>query len=170
MIEWLAEKLLNRAIQTPYTHLDGYMLRWWLVPYSSTAEGEGCGPVSWRRPIAKMLQLFGIAVRIHLILRSDDARHMHNHPWWFVSLLLDGEYVEQQPVYIEGRYSGCSSKRFFAGSIIFRRASTIHRLHLFPGESVLTMFVTGPRGQAWGFCEDLRKPAQITAANEYLKK
>lgn len=170
MIDWLAEKLLNRAIQTPYTHLHGYMLRWWLVPYSNTAEGEGCGPVSWRRPIAKVLQFFGIAVRIHLILRSDDARAMHNHPWWFVSLMLQGDYLEYRPVYINGRYCGNSSERYGAGKLIFRRANSLHRLHLFPGESALTLFITGPRRQDWGFAEDLEKPRQITPANEYLEK
>ena len=162
MIDWLAEKLLNRALLTPYTHLDGYMLRWWLVPYSNTADGEGCGPVSWRRPIAKLLQFFGIAVRIHVIIRSDDARAMHNHPWWFVSLILQGGYLEYRPLYTNGRYYGNSSKHYSAGSIIFRRARDVHRLHLFPKQSVLTLFITGPRKKSWGFIDDLRRPDRVT--------
>src|SRR5665213_1948609 len=90
VINWLVE----RAKRTPYYHLDGYMLRYWLVPYRTVVKRklpqrpgdygigswdgvypemfetiDGTGPVSWRRPIAWLLQRFDIAVRIHEILR-----------------------------------------------------------------------------------------------------
>lgn len=38
-------------------------------------------------------------VRLHNILRSDNARHGHNHPWrGFVAFLVKGEYIEEHYV------------------------------------------------------------------------
>src|SRR5574341_1477204 len=77
-VEWLIE----RAKRTPYYHLDGYMERFWLVPYRSVVfrethrstnvtpgsidsfsigSSDGTGSVTWRRPIARLLQICGVA-------------------------------------------------------------------------------------------------------------
>lgn len=36
----------------------------------------------------------GRSVRIHHFYRSDDARHFHDHPWWFVTLVVRGGYTD----------------------------------------------------------------------------
>ena len=51
---WLVDRLIARAMRTPYFHLEGYLNRWWLLPYNRT----------------------GYAARIHQFLRSDDDRHL----------------------------------------------------------------------------------------------
>ena len=146
----IVDRIIQRAQRTPYFHLPGYMNRWWLVPYigAGSATDIGCGPVSWRRPIAKMLQFFGIAVRVHEILRSDAGRHPHDHPWWFVTIILRGGYIEtvynEQGKLRDVNYWG-------PGTILFRRASSWHRLTLPEQDSTWTLFITGPKSQTWGF-------------------
>lgn len=144
------ERLIERAKRTPYSHLPGYMNRWWLVPIANRDYGYGCGPVSWRRPIAKILQHFGVAIRVHEILRSDLGRDPHNHPWPFVSIILKGMYIEE-------RYDlkGVLTQRnvYGPGDILVRPANTWHRLDLVGG-SVTTLFITGRKCQDWGFNVD----------------
>lgn len=168
---WAAKKLIlrfrdpliKRATMTPYFHLindegDPYMLRYWLVPYTyqGSHSTDGCGPVKfWHRPLAWLLQKLGIAIRIHCIMRSDSDRALHDHPWDFVTVLLDGTYYEHRPVYDDGLYAGDSLTRYEAGSVLFRRASDLHRLEVPEGQMVWTLFITGPRKQAWGFVENL---------------
>src|SRR5690606_35831081 len=48
-----------------------YLKRWWLIP---------------RNPIFN--------VYLHQFLRDDDDRALHDHPWPWCSILLDGSYIE----------------------------------------------------------------------------
>ena len=48
-----------------------YLLRWFLIPQN------------------RFLNVY-----LHRFLRSDDDRALHDHPWWNVSLLLEGAYTE----------------------------------------------------------------------------
>lgn len=161
LLRWLAVRLspilVRRAVKTPYTHIGDYMQRYWLVPFavSGTASDHGCGPVSfWRRPIARVLQLLGVAVRIHVILRSDDDDAYHDHPWDFMTFILDGGYYEYRPLFSEGLKVGNSCQRYDAGSLNFRRAEDMHRLELRRGEPAITLFVTTKWRQIWGFFPD----------------
>jgi hypothetical protein len=84
-------------------------------------------------------------VYIHHFMRSDDDRALHDHPWWFVSILLRGSYLEHGP-------GGARVRR--APSIAFRPLDTRHRIELLR-QPVWTLFITGPRVRGWGFwCED----------------
>jgi len=143
----IREYLIRRAQRTPYFHLSGYMNRFWLAPYR-TRIGDGTGPVSWKRPIAKLLQLCGLAVRVHQILRSDRGRDPHDHPWPYLTVVLFGGYWEE-------RYDDegmCISQRWHGpGSILYRPAGSWHRLDLPPGKDCWTLFITGPYRQRWGF-------------------
>lgn len=161
MIDWLIE----RAMRTPYFHLTGYMERFWLVPYRAEIErreleyddgrvvGEitvtdGTGPVSWRRPLAWLLQRFDIAARVHHILRSDHGRDPHDHPWPYVTIVLRGGYWEH-------RYdaSGAlqSTRWHGPGSVMYRPANSWHMLELPKGQTAWTLFITGRKAQGWGF-------------------
>lgn len=138
--------LIRRAMRTPYFHLDDYMERYWLVPYAYI------DPVSFfKRPIAWILQRFGIAIRVHHILRSDDARAFHDHPWWYCTIILRGGYTEVRPRFSSGIYEGDQRRRHDAGSILIRPAESWHRLELPRGETAWTLFITGPRRNRWGF-------------------
>ncbi len=134
------------------------MNRWWLVPFASagnaTMPGDGTGPASWRRPFVKLCQALGIAARVHQILRSDQGRDPHDHPWSYLTIILRGGYHEE-------RYDELgdlvSRKWHGPGSILYRPANSWHRLLLPAGYSAWTLFITGPKQQTWGFAVDGKK-------------
>lgn len=87
-------------------------------------------------------------IYLHQIQRDDDDRALHDHPWWNISIVLRGAYREITP-------KGTFMRR--AGSIVFRRATSAHRLELPVGEFgpdiayCWTLFITGRRVREWGF-------------------
>lgn len=96
-----------------------YMRRWWVIP-----RNEQCN------------------VYLHEILRSDDDRALHDHPWPNTSMLLDGRYVEHTP---DGEFLR------EAGWVGSRGADAAHRLVILPGERAVSLFMTGPKVREWGF-------------------
>jgi hypothetical protein len=105
-----------------------YMLRWWIIPRNR-----------W------------FNVYLHHILRSDDDRALHDHPWLNCSILISGCYFEHVI-----RAGGIHQRRLrVAGDIKLRRSSAAHRLEVIPGKRAITLFVTGPVIRNWGFhCPD----------------
>lgn len=96
-----------------------YMLRWFVLPRNR-----------W------------FNIYLHNIVRSDDDRAEHDHPWISLSLMLRGVMGE----YCNGRFRSIS-----AGSLIYRGAAFKHRLVIPKSGSVVTVFVTGPKVREWGF-------------------
>lgn len=86
------------------------------------------------------VKIFGYTVRLHLLLRTDDDRALHDHPWWFVSILLSGGYWEHTP---QGRFW----RR--PGSVLFRGAAFSHRIEL--ERPAVSLVICGPRKRDWGF-------------------
>lgn len=113
---------------------DPYMRRWWLVRRNRLAN-----------------------VYLHNMLRDDDDRALHDHPWPNVSIILRGGYTEIVPAFPlhwerGDRRTNAISRR--AGEVIVRGARSPHRLALIDGEPCWSLFLTGPRLRAWGFwCE-----------------
>lgn len=84
---------------------------------------------------------------LHLFLRSDDDRALHDHPWANLSVLLRGQYVEHT---ID---AGGIERRIVYGAVAWRLRLTgtlAHRIELFDGPC-WTLFITGPRYRQWGF-------------------
>ena len=81
-------------------------------------------------------------LRIHHIMMSDPDRDLHDHPWDFVSLILEGVYIEETE---DGRF-----KQYRTGDVLLRTAETLHRLVL-PEGPVWTYVVTQPVRRRWGF-------------------
>lgn len=108
---WRAPDFIIGTRESPY------MRRWWVIPRN-------------RR----------FNIYLHNIVRSDDDRALHDHPWWNVSILLRGYYREVTPdgVFTRGR-----------GSIVFRRAEASHRLEV--DGPTWSLFITGPNVREWGF-------------------
>ena len=150
----IAKHLIERAAKTPYSHLEGYMNRYWLVPFSDSAAGVGCGPVNpLRRPLAWLFQKFGIAIRVHHILRPDNDRHFHDHPWNFCSVVLRGFYIErrprsqsQSPVVDDTEWRELLRT---PGDVMFRKSTDRHRI-VFAREA-WTLFITTRYRHSWGF-------------------
>lgn len=117
-----------------------YMLRWWLIPRNR-----------W------------FNIYLHKFLRDDDDRALHDHPWWNVSILLRGAYLEVTPDLAKAatphtRIAELPTRTRWhgVGSVVFRRATACHRLAL-PArpdsspEPCWSLFITGPRVREWGF-------------------
>lgn len=78
-------------------------------------------------------------IKLHHFLLSDEDC-MHDHPWDFVSIILKGYYYETTPT---------RCKVFKAGSILFRRASHIHRILI--DKSAWSLVFTFKYKRHWGF-------------------
>lgn len=104
-----------------------YLYRWWLIP---------------RNPVFN--------IYLHRIVRSDEDRALHDHPWWNLSVILKGSYIEHTIA-----AGGINRRRLrSAGAVKFRLGKAAHRLELV-GTECWTLFITGPRFRAWGFhCPD----------------
>lgn len=123
-----------------------------------------------------ILETPDFSLRVHRILRGDGDRHLHDHPWDFVSLvdpfawLLQrlglvprgrGGYVEAVPIQDSpGALPSASllsgawlNREWSPGSVVRHLAEDLHRLSL-PRGPVLTLVVTGPRRRPWGFATE----------------
>lgn len=113
-----------------------YMLRWYIIPRNR-----------W------------LNVYLHKFLRDDDDRALHDHPWWFISIMLWGSYVETRPTpagvfhssdrYVR-RVGWVRETRRGWLSVAFRRATDQHRVMLDNGYC-WTLVVTGSKVREWGF-------------------
>jgi len=82
-------------------------------------------------------------IYLHNMVRNDDDRALHDHPWNNVSIILKGGFVEVTP---NGRYPR------LLGSITVRKAKDAHRLELPKGKrSSWSLFLTGRYQRKWGF-------------------
>jgi hypothetical protein len=123
---WLPVLLSGRPHQVIGGDEHPYLRRWYVIP---------------RNPL--------LNIYVHQFLRSDDDRALHDHPWWFVSLIVRGSYLEVTE-------AGTNRRR--AGSIAFRPAEWRHRVQLDSNSWVSdgefpcwTLIVTGRRRRMWGF-------------------
>lgn len=81
------------------------------------------------------------SVRLHHWLGPDDDRAYHDHPWWFVTLVLHGGYRDDSPEGVD---------ELHAGSVRFRRA--LHRHTVIPHSGgAWTLMITGRKMRSWGF-------------------
>lgn len=82
-------------------------------------------------------------VYIHKFHRSDDDRALHDHPWFNLSFILTGEYLEH--------FADNTILHRKAGQFILRGARTAHRIELINNKPVLTLFFTFLKIRSWGF-------------------
>lgn len=81
------------------------------------------------------------SVRVHRWLGPDDDRAFHDHPWWFLTVVLKGGYTDRSP---DG------DEHLHAGMVRFRPAH--HRHTVVPDPNgAWTALVTGPKVRDWGF-------------------
>jgi len=102
---------------------DPYMRRWFVIPRN------------------KFFNVY-----LHHFRHSDDDRALHDHPWWNVSYLLEGEYTEHTIA-----AGGVNTRIVYKkGALKFRWATAAHRIELESG-TCWTLFMTGPKIRKWGF-------------------
>lgn len=81
------------------------------------------------------------AIRLHRWEASDDVRYFHDHPWWYLVLVLRGAYLDVSPV-------GFDLVR--RGSVRYRAATHRHSVVTLV-RGTLTLLLTGPAERRWGF-------------------
>lgn len=155
VIQHLFDLIIRFAKRTPYWHLEGYMERYWLLRGYDERKG------------AKPPVLNSLSARVHHILRSDDDRHFHDHPWNYTTIILRGGYFEVTPRVINGEIVGEDRKWYGPGSILRRKATHWHRLELPPGRTAWTLFIMGKKRNSWGF---LTTPQFKTYYRNYANK
>lgn len=129
----VANWIIRRAQKTPYTHLGDYMHRWWLFnPYRRQQDGS-----------QKTRWPFPISIRAHHILREDQDRVLHDHPWNARSIILRGWYAEIR--------EGGTHYSHGAGDTTRLRYGEYHRISKVSPRGVYTLFITGPYRGPWGF-------------------
>ncbi|MCS4509169.1 hypothetical protein [Xylophilus ampelinus] len=164
----VADRLIARAQRAPYTHItsaDGktiYMGRWWLFnPYGRDAD-DNATDARWR---------WLPSIRVHHIMRPDQDRDLHDHPWNARTVVLHGWYTEERP------WGDLSDRRAMAvdglsddpdgvlRGLFHRRAghtgrllfAQYHRISQVSPGGVWTLFFTWrPRGE-WGFLVNGKK-------------
>jgi hypothetical protein len=91
------------------------------------------------------LELRGVgSVRVHHWLGPDDDRAFHDHPWWFVTLVLRGGYTDHHPG---------GTEHLEAPTVRYRPAEYQHYVIPDPG-GAWTLLITGPKVRSWGFWLD----------------
>ena len=92
-------------------------------------------------------------IYLHNIRLPDTDDDPHDHPWWFVSILLRGGYHEQSfgwDWYRSARENG--PVIFRSRGIAYRNKHAVHKI-LAVRPNTWSLVITGPRkkGMSWGF-------------------
>jgi hypothetical protein len=132
----------------------------------------------WHEPLGKpecpymyrwVFNFFLFSIRIHHWLRSDDKRFFHNHPWAFLSLIIQGSYMDVSYVGRLGELTGDIRAKHGALSshgkdnldlveldlvekwdIRYRPANHRHYVDV-PKGGCWSLLLCGPAIRKWGF-------------------
>lgn len=151
----IATWIIERAQRTPYQHItsadgqDVYMGRWWLFnPYCRKTHK----PARW---------WFPWSIRVHHIMRPDDDRDLHDHPWNARTIILRGWYTEQRlldhedPVLrglnvpVGAQATECITRH--TGDTAGLLHGEYHRIDEISPGGVYTLFITSKWRGDWGF-------------------
>ena len=133
----VADWLIRRSQRTPYFHLikggETYMRRWWLFnPYDNETR-----QTRWR--------WCPISIRVHHIMKPDEDRHLHDHPWNARTIVLKGYYFEETPK----RFKTLAKRG--SGDTARIGYGQFHRIHTVSRGGVYTLFISGKYRGSWGF-------------------
>ena len=94
---------------------------------------------------------FPFNLTLHKIVKSDEPV-MHDHPWAYMTIILNGGYWEHTPVFNLDKTQMIDTPRWRGpGSIIIRGSKEYHWLELDNNKPVTTLFFMGPQVREWGF-------------------
>lgn len=125
------------------------------------------GEVHFRR--WKIFESNWFNIYIHQILKSDTDKHLHNHPWNFISFIIQSGYFETRPEGVRPCFGG----------VVVKKAREFHKIKLIP-KSILgedetecwTLVFTGKRiNPDWGYLlHDINKKVGVVVNNETYRK
>lgn len=90
----------------------------------------------------RLIETRTFGIYLHKFI-DDDWDDLHNHPWWFGSIILAGRYLERRP----GRRDRVRGWL----SIGIHRPSYRHTTKLLDGRPCWTLMVRGQKICRWGF-------------------
>ncbi len=138
-----------------------YLLRWYVTPWRRWREQAEANPTPARRAKAALARVLP-NLYVHMFLRDDDDRALHDHPSWAISFILDGAYLEH--TIAEG---GIHQRRIWStGTLRLLPTRHTHRVELPRLDGAgpeaapvavpcVTLFLFGPGVREWGFhCPD----------------
>lgn len=88
------------------------------------------------------------SVKLHWIHRPDPDRDLHDHPWWFASLVLSGGYEEYESRDPANQPGQARDINWFN----YKNKTTAHRISKVKPNTI-TLILAGPkdREKDWGF-------------------
>lgn len=141
MVKQLFSKIVRIFYREPDFEVENndkpYLKRWYIIPRN------------------KRFNIY-----LHKFMQSDEDRALHDHPWWNISLLLQGCYDEVLPkddaAWRKHESRETITKRRYPLLPVFRGVNNIHRIQLLHDDegnerAVWTIFITGPKMRNWGF-------------------
>lgn len=159
---WVATALIRFSQLRPFSEIRNqagvlYMSRWWVFnPYPTSSQNRR----RWNLPIS---------IRVHHIVRPDDDRAMHDHPWNARTIILRGWYVEKRPSDLEkaglsdqtigvineaieaGKYEVAEYFTRRPGDTATLRVGEYHTITDVSEGGVYTLFISGKWRADWGF-------------------
>ena len=92
----------------------------------------------------------GCSLKLHHIVRPDDDRCSHDHPWWFLRVIVWGGYFEEYGD--RGQAAHRKPWRPWAPwRVYFCSRRFRHRITELPRGHSWTLVLCGPSNQEWGF-------------------
>ena len=85
------------------------------------------------------------SIYIHGIYAADEDKHLHNHPWDYISMVLSGSYIEK---------TNKNINFLSLGTITKRNGNDYHKIYKLLSKSVYTLFIVGPVKRHWGYSVD----------------
>lgn len=135
MLEWVLNKLFRHLDITK--DINGvrtlYLRRWFL--WGDSGDDGSRTKARWC---------------LHKIVRSDDDRHPHTHPWPWQTLVLAGGYTDEQYNQTAWGRAGPTYVHMGVGSFARRRCSHLHRV-IITGKPSWTLVRMEPKIAEWGF-------------------
>ena len=95
-----------------------------------------------------VLDTLWFKIYLHKLSRSDTDKHMHDHPWNFISLILKGSYEEftlKKPY-----WDKFVKKTYSVGSVIKHNHTDAHKITLLTPD-VWTLVFIGSKRFDWGY-------------------
>lgn len=94
----------------------------------------------------EILRTRWFVINIHGIYHKDEDKHLHSHPWNFLSIVLWGSYMEE----LEGNKLNV---RMFLNTA-YRKAEAFHKIYHVYSKRVFTLNIMSTNTKPWGYQVD----------------
>lgn len=151
---WAGASHIHARVPDEYVPdpMNPYMLRWFVQRKFRLLDAQ-CA--TWLNELWQFHDRPLENAYLHVFRRSDEDRALHDHPWSWLTVLLEGSYWEHIPADPRDPAGETVRRHRTAGDVVARGdAAHPHRIELIDGQPVTTLFLTALKFREWGFwCE-----------------